>query len=172
MKSNKQQGFTLIELIIVIVILGILAVTASPKFLDLSGDARESTLSGLSGSIKGAANIVYSKALIDGTAGNATGSSVTVNGTAVELNHGYPTADAAGIQLALDLDSADWSLGDVDTDFADGGTDADTAGTFSIRPVDGGSATCQILYTSAQQAADGSGGAVTPPAVTVTVSGC
>ena len=40
----KQEGFTLIELIVVIVILGILAVTAAPKFIDLQGDARASAL--------------------------------------------------------------------------------------------------------------------------------
>lgn len=38
---NKQSGFTLIELVIVIIILGILSVTAIPKFLDLQGDARK-----------------------------------------------------------------------------------------------------------------------------------
>ena len=49
--NKKQAGFTLIELIIVIVILGILAVTAAPKFLDLQGDAKKSTLQGIDGAI-------------------------------------------------------------------------------------------------------------------------
>ena len=43
-KVSTQQGFTLIELIIVIVLLGILAVTAAPKFLNLQDDARDATL--------------------------------------------------------------------------------------------------------------------------------
>ncbi|MGL4893853.1 MAG: type II secretion system protein, partial [Shewanella sp.] len=44
---KKQQGFTLIELVVVIIILGILAVTAAPKFINLQGDARVSALNGL-----------------------------------------------------------------------------------------------------------------------------
>ncbi|MBM7073074.1 prepilin-type N-terminal cleavage/methylation domain-containing protein [Shewanella sp. 202IG2-18] len=41
---QKQQGFTLIELVVVIIILGILAVTAAPKFINLQSDARKSAL--------------------------------------------------------------------------------------------------------------------------------
>jgi MSHA pilin protein MshA len=49
--NKKQQGFTLIELVIVIVILGILAATAAPKFIDLSTDARIATLKGMQGAM-------------------------------------------------------------------------------------------------------------------------
>ncbi len=48
---KRQQGFTLIELVVVIVILGILAVTAAPKFMNLQGDARNASLQGLKGAI-------------------------------------------------------------------------------------------------------------------------
>lgn len=58
---NKQQGFTLIELVVVIIILGILAVVAAPKFINLTTDARISTLSGLSASVKTANSLVYAK---------------------------------------------------------------------------------------------------------------
>ena len=53
-KMNGQAGFTLIELIVVIVILGILAVTAAPKFMNLTSDANASVVKGLSGSVKSA----------------------------------------------------------------------------------------------------------------------
>ena len=58
---NGQAGFTLIELIVVIVILGILAVTAAPKFMNLTSDANASVVKGLSGSIKSAYQMVYAK---------------------------------------------------------------------------------------------------------------
>ena len=63
---KKQSGFTLIELVIVIIILGILAVTAAPKFLNLQDDARTSTLKGVEGSLNSAGAMVYSKAVLKG----------------------------------------------------------------------------------------------------------
>ena len=63
---KKQGGFTLIELVVVIVILGILAVTAAPRFLNLQDDARASTLDGLRGAISGAMGITYGKAAVAG----------------------------------------------------------------------------------------------------------
>ncbi|QLE87083.1 prepilin-type N-terminal cleavage/methylation domain-containing protein [Shewanella sp. Scap07] len=69
---NKQNGFTLIELVVVIIILGILAVTAAPKFINLQSDARASTVQGVKGALQGANTLVYSKAAIQGKE-NTTG---------------------------------------------------------------------------------------------------
>jgi len=55
-----QAGFTLIELVVVIVILGILAATALPKFIDLTGDANQSATAGIAGAINGGDSINYS----------------------------------------------------------------------------------------------------------------
>ena len=58
---NKQQGFTIIELVVVIVILGILAAVAFPKFQDLSGDARQAVVNGANAAVKSAAVISFAK---------------------------------------------------------------------------------------------------------------
>ena len=64
--SRSQQGFTLIELVVVIVILGILAVTAAPKFVDLSKDAKIATLEGAKAAILSARDLQYAKSAIAG----------------------------------------------------------------------------------------------------------
>ncbi len=88
---KRQGGFTLIELVVVIVILGILAVTAAPRFLNIQDDARKATLEGLAGAMQGAAGIVYGKSAIDGIEGNVSGS-VSLSGDSIAVVYGYPTA--------------------------------------------------------------------------------
>lgn len=63
---QKQQGFTLIELVLVIIILGVLSATAMPKFINLQNDARKSTLDGMKAALQGANSLLYAKALIQG----------------------------------------------------------------------------------------------------------
>src|SRR5574344_2317756 len=70
---KKQSGFTLIELVVVIVILGILAATAAPKFMDLQTDARISAANGMAGAVKSAVSMTYSKAILGGKDKLATG---------------------------------------------------------------------------------------------------
>lgn len=101
---KRQGGFTLIELVVVIVILGILAVTAAPRFLNLQGDAREASIQGLKGAIDGAAGIVYGKSAVEGEELASSGEDVEGITTA----YGYPTADDAGIGAAV-VGLDDWS---------------------------------------------------------------
>ncbi|MDE1252681.1 type II secretion system GspH family protein [Vibrio aestuarianus] len=97
---KRQGGFTLIELVVVIVILGILAVTAAPRFLNLQDDAREATLQGLAGAIQGAAGIVYGKSAIEGTEASSS-AVVTMSNQTINTAFGYPKADEDDISAIV-----------------------------------------------------------------------
>ena len=62
--KRQQSGFTLIELIIVIVILGALAVVALPRFVDLQSEAEEASADGVFGAAQAAAAITYAAGLV------------------------------------------------------------------------------------------------------------
>jgi len=86
---QNHRGFTLIELIMTIIILGILAATVLPKFVDLSQKARLSALLAGRGAIKSAMTIVYSKAVIEGKERLAS-SSINLENETIDIAYGYP----------------------------------------------------------------------------------
>lgn len=96
-RRARQGGFTLIELITVIVILGVLGATALPKFANLGADARVATLKAAKGALISAAALAHARQLIDN---NAT--TVTVEGVQLTLANGYPatTTDAQARKFA------------------------------------------------------------------------
>lgn len=103
-KLKNSRGFTLIELVIVIIILGILAVTAAPKFLNLQDDARKAAAEGIAAAIKSAAAITYSRAMLAGVERDNPGE-IMVDGKPLETVYGYPRGRLTTLQQVVEIDS-------------------------------------------------------------------
>ena len=170
--KRQQQGFTLIELVVVIVILGILSAFALPRFLNLTTDARIATIEGIAGSLKSASAIVRSACSVDP---DCTGDDAEVidlenfDGGDIELQDGFPAHSEGGILRAasIELDEDDNVNGRLSaTNIGTG------AGALIISADDApDSDNCRVVYadTTATTPVNNSSD---EPEITVDTSGC
>ncbi|MFC3645610.1 prepilin-type N-terminal cleavage/methylation domain-containing protein [Planctobacterium marinum] len=171
---KQQKGFTLIELIIVIIILGILAVTAAPKFLDIQDDAQQSAISGINGALRSASQIAHSANLVN------SGATISLEGATYDVVDTYLVADeicriigltdsvlAAGVTTSSD--------GQYICEYeADAGSDDEGRTTIYPSNYNGPNATtpgnCFVQYTDADNATTTPSDSVTTPVITQTLT--
>lgn len=147
--KKVQGGFTLIEIVVVVTILGILAAFAVPRFASLEGEARIAATQALAGSVRSGASLAHALWLAEG---DPSAASVTMEGQAVLLSFGYPSATSIADTL---VEHSGFALD------ASGGAAVFTKTSSSGAPIEG----CFVTYTPSMGANDA-------PEVVATTSGC
>ena len=192
-RKQAQAGFTLIELIVVIVILGILAATALPRMFDMSGQARLAKIQAAMGAVKAASASAHAQWLVNGGqlkctgcalgGGDQAGTDITGEGLAIPLIGGYPDvggdgfanlsvlAPGSGIMVASGLTVDDYAISTVDPTAA--ATPVVPTKKFFTVMADKDHTSCSFSYEEAAQGATVTAGTqpiVTAPKITTTAT--
>ncbi|MEH0697949.1 MULTISPECIES: type II secretion system protein [Vibrio] len=154
----KNKGFTLIELVIAIVILGILAVVAAPRFLNLQKDSKVAVMETVEGAMRAGLEMVHTRAIVEGL--DQGEQEIVINGVVVPLRDGYPRVDGNDsfddmnkqVLAWLNIDAVSLTTAQKDPNAADLFTDKSTPNNqiyiFFTSDLDKKSVNfqCQVMY--------------------------
>ncbi|CAH1586454.1 prepilin-type N-terminal cleavage/methylation domain-containing protein [Vibrio owensii] len=154
----KSKGFTLIELVIAIVILGILAVVAAPRFLNLQKDSKVAVMETVAASMKAGLEMVHARAIVEGL--DQGEQEIRINGVLIPLKDGYPRVNGSDsfdsineqVLAWLNVDAVSLTAAQRDPNAADLFTDKSTPNNqiyiFFTSDLDkkGVNFECQVMY--------------------------
>ncbi|MEP0355177.1 MAG: type II secretion system protein [Paraglaciecola sp.] len=177
---KQKDGFTLIEFIIVMAILGVAAASATPKFVDIKSDLHASTLKGVQAALKVGSQLIYAKSVVAGEQKNPsafnTSSQITLGSSPIETDFGYPDADVAtlaSVQSWGNIHSTQLTL--LAGTVSHPTKEAPASGTIALFPTgythvdftetSEAGLSCHALYTEAENE-------YTPPIITVVIGSC
>lgn len=104
--NNKQNGFTLIELIITLLIIAVLSSFALPQFANLKEEATLTMVDNLYGAVISASNTTFAEAVLTNKETSESGDSLTIKGNTINLVYGYPAANSRSLTGILNFDES------------------------------------------------------------------